>query len=184
MGVRLYAPVLGRFLSTDPVYGGNSTTYGYPTDPINAFDLDGKQRAGDEGGGSWWLLTSLFNNVKSAGPRKYRRDWGTGLAGVTNAVWGYSMIIRGASVVMIGFVAIPFTGGLSGGAAYSYGGYQIAGGFAKFVKGARGLQGFRTKCKASCDLGGNAKRFFRKVVPFGSLFDKNAGLWEKLGSVM
>jgi hypothetical protein len=42
MGVRLYAPVLGRFLSTDPVYGGNSTTYGYPVDPIGSYDLDGR----------------------------------------------------------------------------------------------------------------------------------------------
>ncbi|MGE4113587.1 MAG: DNRLRE domain-containing protein [Candidatus Nanopelagicales bacterium] len=42
MGVRLYNPATGRFLSTDPVYGGNTTTYGYPTDPINQRDLDGR----------------------------------------------------------------------------------------------------------------------------------------------
>jgi len=41
MGVRLYNPETGRFLSTDPVYGGNANTYTYPTDPINMFDLDG-----------------------------------------------------------------------------------------------------------------------------------------------
>ncbi len=43
MGVRLYAPVLGRFLSVDPVPGGSANAYAYPTDPVNAFDLDGKR---------------------------------------------------------------------------------------------------------------------------------------------
>ena len=42
MGVRLYDPTLGRFLSVDPIYGGNPNPYIYPTDPINAFDLNGK----------------------------------------------------------------------------------------------------------------------------------------------
>jgi hypothetical protein len=45
MGVRLYAPQLGRFLQTDPVPGGGANTYSYPTDPVNSFDIDGKQ---------WW----------------------------------------------------------------------------------------------------------------------------------
>jgi RHS repeat-associated protein len=42
MGVRLYNSVTGLFLQQDPIYGGNDTTYGYPTDPINRFDLDGR----------------------------------------------------------------------------------------------------------------------------------------------
>lgn len=43
MGVRLYNAATGRFLSPDPVYGGGDDRYGYPGDPVNAFDLDGKQ---------------------------------------------------------------------------------------------------------------------------------------------
>jgi len=41
MGVRLYNPTTGRFLSTDPISGGNPNTYTYPTDPINGSDLSG-----------------------------------------------------------------------------------------------------------------------------------------------
>jgi RHS repeat-associated protein len=43
MGVRLYNPTTGRFLTPDPVYGGNPNTYTYPVDPINQYDLDGRR---------------------------------------------------------------------------------------------------------------------------------------------
>ncbi|SDZ41428.1 PA14 domain-containing protein [Herbiconiux ginsengi] len=43
MGVRMYSPMLGRFLANDPVAGGNTAWYNYPNDPINMFDLDGKR---------------------------------------------------------------------------------------------------------------------------------------------
>jgi RHS repeat-associated protein len=60
MGVRLYTPLLGRFLQTDPIYGGNPNTYTYPTDPINVYDLDGR---------SWVkrMVGWLGNNIGTIG---------------------------------------------------------------------------------------------------------------------
>ncbi len=42
MGVRLYNPFTGRFLSTDPVLGGSANPYDYTNqDPYNTFDFNG-----------------------------------------------------------------------------------------------------------------------------------------------
>jgi RHS repeat-associated protein len=43
MGARLYNPSVGLFASPDPVVGGNLTPYVYPADPINQFDLNGRE---------------------------------------------------------------------------------------------------------------------------------------------
>ncbi|MFY1636382.1 RHS repeat-associated core domain-containing protein [Solwaraspora sp. WMMB335] len=44
MGVRLYNTTSGRFLTTDPVYGGSCNAYEYTcADPLNKKDLDGKR---------------------------------------------------------------------------------------------------------------------------------------------
>jgi RHS repeat-associated protein len=41
MGARLYNTNTGRFLTVDPIYGGNDNPYVYPSNPIDGFDLTG-----------------------------------------------------------------------------------------------------------------------------------------------
>ncbi|WP_203826340.1 DNRLRE domain-containing protein [Actinoplanes palleronii] len=44
MGVRLYNPASGRFLTPDPVPGGSDNAYAYPSNPIDGLDLSGQAR--------------------------------------------------------------------------------------------------------------------------------------------
>ncbi|MFE6228457.1 DNRLRE domain-containing protein [Streptomyces sp. NPDC057854] len=77
MGVRLYNPATGRFLSLDPVYGGNANAYDYVhADPLNSYDLDGK----------WGWFKKKWKRFKRSGVGRWvkrNRVWiAGGLAGV------------------------------------------------------------------------------------------------------
>lgn len=73
MGTRLYSATTGRFLSVDPVYGGNANAYVYPTDPVMAYDLDGRRMACDSG----WYGTRCQHHYNTSWIF-YKRYWSYG----------------------------------------------------------------------------------------------------------
>lgn len=70
MGVRLYNPTTGRFLSMDPVYGGSANAYEYTyADPVNKYDLDGRWVAWVGRAAQW-----CWRSCRKIGPA-VRRVW-------------------------------------------------------------------------------------------------------------
>lgn len=84
MGVRLYDSSTGRFLSTDPISGGNANAYEYcVADPVNCQDLSGAMHLGGHSYNWWlpyWYATVHFNKQETQWIA-----WGSALA--FNAVW-------------------------------------------------------------------------------------------------
>ncbi|MFE9455728.1 DNRLRE domain-containing protein [Streptomyces californicus] len=76
MGVRLYNPETGRFLSVDPVYGGSANAYEYAMgDPVNGFDLDGKKAKKTtkwKRVSTYWVNGKWYNSTYSNMPRPLR----------------------------------------------------------------------------------------------------------------
>ncbi|MFI8521551.1 DNRLRE domain-containing protein [Streptomyces sp. NPDC085481] len=104
MGVRLYDPRTGRFLSVDPVFGGGANAYAYPGDPINQFDLDGKR---------WTWKFWRYKKVRSWGAR----GLGYGLAGVSRFM-GYKCRYRYGMRVCQGGWGLHARGGTTLGTTY------------------------------------------------------------------
>ncbi|GAA2845756.1 hypothetical protein Acy02nite_47380 [Actinoplanes cyaneus] len=106
MGARLYNPSTSRFLSTDPIYGGNANPYDYCYgDGVNCTDLSGKYSCKYR---SWWQDSS--HKWASVSCRLSHRD--------IDADWGFFLpIIGGTLGTLIGGVRGTVIGGLIGGGA-------------------------------------------------------------------
>ncbi|HEX8002584.1 MAG TPA: RHS repeat-associated core domain-containing protein [Mycobacteriales bacterium] len=88
MGVRLYNPVTGRFLSVDPVPGGSDNRYDYAGhDPTNAFDLDGRRCSSTRRNKSWWSKRACSISNHWRGPAQVAVTIaGTGVAGACTGI--------------------------------------------------------------------------------------------------
>ncbi|MFT9790190.1 DNRLRE domain-containing protein [Streptomyces rhizosphaericola] len=116
MGVRLYNPATGRFLTTDPVDGGGDNRYGYPGDPVNQYDLDGK---------SWWRKTL---------------KWGAITAGVVGAVACGASIVCGIAVGAAAGAG-AYAASHAGKKSFRWSGMARSAGFGAIGGGAYGIAG-------------------------------------------
>lgn len=113
MGVRLYNPATGRFLSVDPVPGGNDNPYVYPTDPIDGFDLDGRC-------GLWGHNTCMSHVKKFYNEHKDAVNGALQLAVGAVALAGCSFVCAAAGAVSFTWSAVSTiqafrSGGVSAG---------------------------------------------------------------------
>jgi RHS repeat-associated protein len=167
MGVRLYDPALGRFLSVDPVEGGSANDYEYcSADPVNCYDLDGQ-----------WGWSSI------------KRRWNRGWHRVHRWVRRHSRVIRrGLGVAAFGGFAVCVFA--SAGACAAVGaGLALANTAARTaIKGrlSRGILaagavdlglaigGYKYGRWAS-SIGARAARRYGRFV--GGVYRRGAGLW-------
>ncbi|MFF9815353.1 DNRLRE domain-containing protein [Streptomyces sp. NPDC014006] len=105
MGVRLYDPTTGRFLSVDPEPGGNANAYEYCNgDPLNRYDLDGR-----------W---GWFKKLKRKFNRWSANALGWGLSKVGSHYLGYRCSYRYGLRVCRGGYLLHARGGTTLGNTY------------------------------------------------------------------
>ncbi|MEU1623131.1 DNRLRE domain-containing protein [Streptomyces sp. NPDC005722] len=128
MGVRLYDPTIGRFLSVDPVFGGNANAYEYcHGDPLNRYDLNGKlswwrRHAGDIAGVAFGIGCTAFSGGWGA--------WGCAVGGaMISASINYHFTTKRKKRHIGGYWAASWRAGALAGV--TYGGSRFVGHYLK-----------------------------------------------------
>jgi RHS repeat-associated protein len=108
MGVRLYNPTTGRFLQTDPVYGGSCNAYEYTcADPVDKVDLDGKWPCWSRKCAIKWAAKKWKAAVKKIKRNKYvRKVWRWGKNKYFRACLGGAFGVLGVDTWKNGWKAL------------------------------------------------------------------------------
>ncbi|QFZ24798.1 hypothetical protein EKG83_40080 [Saccharothrix syringae] len=102
MGARPYSPLLGRFLSVDPVEGGSANDYDYVNgDPVNDTDVDGR----------WPDWGKLWNKTKDF-VKKHKVDIALTVAGFIPGLGAAAWAYRAYRIVRAAKAANGLAGGI------------------------------------------------------------------------
>jgi RHS repeat-associated protein len=189
LGVRLYAPGLGRFLQNDPVDGGNANPYDYCSgDPVNCSDLDGKlwgkiKRAAK---GAWNFTRNnpalVLATISAFSPPPVNLIAGAAAIGFS-AYSAYKNVRAGrygaAAFDVVG--AIPGVGGFARGARAakaSYRAYRMS----KNTRAFRSMRGYRGARKAKRAYV-NKMRGYRGTSKRHTQIANKWGKWDRRGAV-
>ncbi|WP_406129525.1 RHS repeat-associated core domain-containing protein [Streptomyces sp. NBC_00989] len=130
MGVRLYDPTTGRFLSVDPVPGGNANAYEYCNgDPLNRYDLDGKWGFRKWAKGFWRRHSGEIVGLGfAAGCSALTAGWGTVACSIAGGAIGNMVSYRVSTPRRKrhggGYYATAWRGAVWGGLGHGAGRYS------------------------------------------------------------